>query len=277
MERALLRAARIAPQKQILLAASQECRELWESSCRFLAPAERFICAGRLVPQLATTAAVLHIAQRAPDALVTIVPARCYVMHEQALRWALNAVREELPRVPEGIGTLGMLDMDDPLDEDYLVVARPKFGTGLLPNGFVRRPCPVATRRLRAGGALVASEIVVGYAAALVTPLLERWPGLMWALRDQMRHSGAEYTFNAPWLPEQPSWRVSRYSLWHPLLVPQRIFPVRGSGWSSLKTPRSMQRVLGFLSAAAALEVGRAERPHAQRTKHARLALVRRA
>ena len=274
LERALLRAARIAPQKQILLVASEECRELWEASCRFLTPARKFICAGRQVSQLALAAAVLHIAQRAPDALVTILPARCYVTQDLPLRSSLNAVREEIPRIEEGIVRLGMLDMDDPLDEDYLVVARPKSRPGLLASSFVRHPCPVVTRQLRGSGALVASQIVVGYAAALLTPLLERWLGLMQDLYEQMRGSGAEYTLNAHRQPQQPSWRVSRYSLWHPMLVPQRIFPVRGSGWSSLKSPRSIDRVLGFVSAAAALEVGR---PSATRARHGGLALVRQA
>jgi len=57
---------------------------------------------------------------RLPSAVAVILPARCFVAHEDVVRAALDEALTMLPLVPEGVVTLGMRNIDDGADEDYL-------------------------------------------------------------------------------------------------------------------------------------------------------------
>src|ERR1700677_3867312 len=121
LQRALHRAASIAPTSQILVTALEEYRNSWEPILWCVRPEMRFISDQLTSPLITLAAAILSIAKVAPSSIVTILPARCYVGHEAILRQALREVVSELPHVAEGAATLGMLDIDEGVDEDYLV------------------------------------------------------------------------------------------------------------------------------------------------------------
>jgi hypothetical protein len=81
---------------------------------------------------------------------------RDFVAHESILRRALDYALAELPGLSEGAVTLGMLDREEAIDEDYLLVSRARAGQALRVDGFARKPVPWVARRLRRHGALVA-------------------------------------------------------------------------------------------------------------------------
>jgi len=253
LQRALHRALSIAPATQVLLTADEECRELWESSSWPVRPAKRFIGANRHGAVLTSAAAVLHVAQRSPSAVVIILPARCYVTHEAILRRALLQALVELPRIPEGVVTLGMLDMENSCGEDYLIVEPPAKGEASLVKGVARRPVSLAAPPLRRQGALVASGILIGYAGALTGPLAKHWRGMPRKLRELLVQPAEECEVPLELAQELPC-GLFRSHPWHPAAIPQRVIPVCCSGWSSLKSPQSIEKVLAFISAMVAVQ-----------------------
>lgn len=257
LQRALHRAASIAPASQILLTADEECRELWEASMWLVRPFRRFVGATRHTARLTAAAAALYVAQKSPSALVTILPARCWVAHEASLRRGLAQALEELPGIEERVVTLGMLDLEDPSDENYLTLGRAGAGEAPLVQSLARRPTAVAARQLRRRGALVASDIIIGYAGALAAALARHWPGALCAkLGELVAQSAEECEVPLELLRELP--RGVFYSHpWHPAAVPQRAIAVCRSGWSGLKSPRSIERVLAFVAATAAVQAGK--------------------
>jgi len=142
---ALRRAASIAPASQILVTALEEYRNRWEPILSSVRPEMRFVGDKRTNSVLAMAAAILSIARVSPSNVVTILPARCYLSHEWILREALRQVESELPHVSEGVATLGMIDIDEGVDEDYMMVGRALEGRGLEVRGIARRPTACAT------------------------------------------------------------------------------------------------------------------------------------
>ena len=122
----------------------------------------RFVGENRATSLLTAAAALLAIAQLSPSNMVTILPARCYVAQEWILRAALERALSILPGVKEGVVTLGMMDIDEGVDEDYLAVNRARTGAGFTVLGFARRPTSWAARLLVQQGALFASGIMIG-------------------------------------------------------------------------------------------------------------------
>jgi mannose-1-phosphate guanylyltransferase len=177
-QRALRRAASIVPASQVLLTALEEYRDCWEQAAWFIRPNRRFIGDNRWASHLSSAAAMLSVAARSPSSVVVIMPARCYVADEWILRRAFNQAIAELPGIPEGVVTLGMLDIDDSLDENYLIVSPPRFGRGLNIDGYARRPVAWVARHLKSQGALVASGIMVGYAGVFGEHISKTWLGI---------------------------------------------------------------------------------------------------
>jgi hypothetical protein len=62
-----------------------------------------------------------------------------------------------LPMIPEGAGTLGMIDIEDGIDEDYLVPFDTRVGPGQAVQAMARRPVEWVARHLRRHGAMVAA------------------------------------------------------------------------------------------------------------------------
>lgn len=163
LQTALHRARRIAAAAQIAVTVREENRARWESALWCLRPDRHFVSDTRLTSSLTTAAALLSIAADSAKNVVTILPARCYVANEWLLASALDRLHRILPAIPEGVGTLGMVDIDDAVDEDYLVPREGESG-GSLRLGRNPIACGYVSRPAEKSSAL--AEVVASYISA---------------------------------------------------------------------------------------------------------------
>jgi len=268
LQRALHRAATLVPADHVLITADEQFRDCWEKSFWLVRPAKRFIGLDRRSCALTAAAAVLYAAAQSESAVVVLLPARSYVAHESVLRRAISQALVELPRIPEGIATLGMLDMQEPIDEDYLIVGAPMGGAGLTVRGIARRPIPCVARLLRWRGALVASGIMVGYAKVFADHIARCWPKLERQLHALIGTAGEECQVPDE-LHREIRAGILRSMPWHPAMLPQRVVAVSCSGWSGLKSPQAVAAVTQFLGS---IEYARAAEPIAPQAAVLRLA-----
>ena len=245
LHRALHRAAAIAPSSQTLVTALEEYRDRWEQILWCVRPEKRFIGNKLTSPLLTLAAAILSIARLSPSSMVTILPARCYVGHEWILRRALRQAASEMMHVTEGSATLGMLDIDEGVDEDYMMITRAGTGSGLAANGFARRPTAWVARHLRRQGAVVSSGIMIGRAGVFALHISKHWPGLSQSLTTRVAMAGAaQRECDIPnILQHRMPGSVLKSLRWHPPAFPQRVFTVCDSGWSGLKSPHAVARI----------------------------------
>src|ERR1700720_2663101 len=131
---------------------------------------QRFLLSIRYRP-MTTGAAVLSIVARAPEAWVTILPARCYVADEWTLTIALHRALSERTFLADGIVTLGMVGADTDVDENYLLPGASNGQPTVAIAGLAQRPVECVARHLVRRGALVASDIYIGYASRLALQL----------------------------------------------------------------------------------------------------------
>jgi hypothetical protein len=250
LHQALHRAASIAPASQILVTALEEYRDRWEPILWCVRPAMRFVSDKRTNSLLSSAAALLSIARISPSSIVTILPARCYVAHEWILRQALRQAVCELPYVPEGAATLGMLDIAEGVDEDYMVVSRARTGRGLTAYGIARRPTAWVARHLLRQGAVVSSGVMVGYAGVFAAHISKHWPEISQRLTTLVTLAGAaqrECKISNGLQHREPGSALKPLR-WHPLAFPQRVFTVCESGWSGLKSPHAVARIAEFVA-----------------------------
>jgi hypothetical protein len=247
----------MAPSSQVLISAFEEYRNLWEPAVWGIRPEKRFICEGASGLQLSVAAAILAVAARSTSDIITILPARCHVAHESILRRALNFAVAELPGIPEGAVTLGMLDPEEAVDEDYLLVGRPRIGRALRVDGFARKPVPWVARRLREHGALVASGILIGYAGVFAAHVSKHWPGVSKRLAQRIAVAtarGEECKIPSVASKGDPS-ALPESLRWRPSAFRQRVIGVCHSGWSGLKSPQAVARMIEFLCSSAEAEM----------------------
>lgn len=243
LQKALHRARQLAPTAQIAVTVREEDRERWEPALWFIPPERRFVSDSRLAASLTIAAALSSIAADSVSNVVTILPARCYVANEWVLSAALDRLHKTLPGIPEGVGTLGMVDIDEGVDEDYLVPCGTQVGPGLVVQGMAHRPVGWVARHLRRHGAMVASGILAGYAGAFAAHVSRHRPGLTKALIKMMRAgAGGENAMNADMCRGVP--RIVMRSLrWWPPTFSQRAFRVHRCGFRGLHTARAVARV----------------------------------
>jgi mannose-1-phosphate guanylyltransferase len=250
LQRALQMATSLTVASRVLLTAMQEHRDRWEPHAWFVRSSLRFTSHASGSAPLALATAILRVAEQSPSCTVVVLPARSYVAHQSVLREAIVQAVSSLPRVPEGIASLGMLDIEDAFDEDYLVVQRASSGPGLMVSGIARRPTSWVARHLRRKGAVVSSGILVGYAGALAAHISKYWPGLAAKLIRLSREASASNCECA--VPSAEALRVqpiaSNALRWDPPILPQRVFPVNQCGWSGLRSPHEVIRIAEFLN-----------------------------
>jgi hypothetical protein len=243
LQKALHRAMQIAPLAQIAVTVREEDRRLWEPVAWCVRPERRFVSDSRISAPLTMAAALLSIAADSASNVVTILPARCYVEHEWILSDALDRLREKLPGIPEGVATLGMLDIDDGVDEDYLVPFQANDGPGSRVRAMARRPLGWVSQHLRLHGAMVASGILTGYAGAFAAHISSHRSGLEKALAKVIRAAaGGENRLGAPACRGVPG-SVLRSLRWWPPSFPQRVFRVHRCGFRGLHTARAVARI----------------------------------
>jgi hypothetical protein len=253
LQRAMRRAARMAPPSQVMITALDEYREYWEPSVWYVRPENRFVGENRATSSLTAAAALLSIARLSPSNVVTILPARCYLAQELIMRAALDRALSILPGVREGVVTLGMVDIDEGIDEDDLAVSRATTGVGFTVLGIARRPTSWTARLLVQQGAMIASGIMIGYAGAFAAHISKHWPGLTQTLA-KLTAAAAGSECEVPMDLERGVPRLAMKSLrWNPPMFPQRAIPVMGSGWSGLRSQRAVGRVTTYSSIATTL------------------------
>ena len=244
LQRALHRAKRIAPSAQIVVTVREENRERWEPALWFIRPEHRFVSDSGVTAPLTTAAALLSIAADSLANVVTVLPARCYVANESILVAALNQLQAILPRIPEGAGTLGMIDIEDGIDEDYLVPFDTSVGPGQAVRAMARRPVEWVARHLRRHGAMVASGILTGYARVFAMHATRHWPpGFTRSLTKVMQGAAnGEKRLYADRYRDMTRSMLRSLRWWLPTL-PQRALRVHRCGFRGLKTARAAIRI----------------------------------
>jgi mannose-1-phosphate guanylyltransferase len=243
LQKALRRARLLAPATQIVVTVREENRPSWEPALWQIRPERRFVSHARATAALAPFAALLSIAADSVSNVVTILPARCLVADERLLCAALNHLQTTLPRIPEGVGTLGMIDIDDGIDEDYLLPGESRMGPGSAVQAMARRPAAWIAQHLRQHGAMVASGILTGYAGFFARHIAKYWPGYLKPLKKVMRIApSGENSFCANVDRELPRSVPRPLRLWPPTF-PQRAIRVHHCGWRGLHTARAVARI----------------------------------
>jgi len=243
LQKALHRARHIAPAAQIAVTVREENRGRWETALWCIRPERLFVSDTRTMSSLTTAAALLSIAAESASNVVTILPARCYVANEWILSCALDTLRKMLPGIPEGVGTLGMIDIDLAVDEDYLVPSEAEAAPGLAVLGMAHRPVAWVAQHLRQQGAMVASGILTGYAGVFAAHIYRRWPELAHTLANLTEAAArGEKRLHAQMYGDVPS-SVLRSLMWSAPIFPQRALPVFRCGWRGLHTARAVSRV----------------------------------
>jgi mannose-1-phosphate guanylyltransferase len=251
LQRALVRAKRIAPASQIMVTVLEEYREFWEPSVWFVRPEHRFVCEGRAESALTVAAAVLKIADESPSHVVVIAPGGVQVLRESVLAAALDRALSALPSTREGAITLAMIDVEGGIDEDYLVLDRPSFLPGVRVLGIARRPNTWIAHHLRQQGAMIASGIMIGYAGVFAAHISRQWPGLTRKL-NQAAHAATAASAECE-LSMRLSRDIAKPTLaslrWHAPTLKQRALCVEGCGWSGLRSARAVARTHDYFAA----------------------------
>jgi mannose-1-phosphate guanylyltransferase len=243
LQKALHRAVRVSRAARVLVTTAEIHRSYWQGALWYVPPKHRFVSARPGWSALSTASAVLWIAARDPSAVVTILPARCYVADEWALTVALHRALYERPWIDDDVVTLGMAAVEPAIDEDYLIV-RASDGR---PTGTV----PVAPGELRVAkaiegsGAFIASGIYIGYAGTLAVLLYEHWPTLTHKLLRQLagsRNGAGEW--HVPSQLAREALREAPQQFWdHPPWAAEQVFRVKPCGWSGLRSTRAIARI----------------------------------
>jgi mannose-1-phosphate guanylyltransferase len=245
LQKALHRAGRISHATRVVLTVAEAHRSRWQQALWFTRPEHRYVSEFPGWSSVTTAAAVLSIAARAPDALVTILPARCYVADEWTLTIALHRALSERTFLADGIVTLGMVGADTDVDENYLLLgASNRRATDAVP-GIAQRPAECVAQHLVRRGALVASDIYIGYASRLALQLSQYWTPLTRKLLEHLTNSTSPGIENRipPSLAREVLRVAPRMASDRPPWIPLRTLRVAQCGWSGLRSPRAIQRV----------------------------------
>jgi hypothetical protein len=217
----------------------------WQGALWCVRSEHRFVSECPGWSALTTASAVLWIAARAPSALVTILPARCYVADEWTLAVALHRALYELPLAVDDVVTLGMTTTESVIDEDSLTgcasVGRPT-GTVPVPRSDPRSSSAEGPAQR---GAFIASGIYIGYAGTLAMQLYKYWPTLTHELLRQLAGPlarGGERRV-PPSLAREALLAAPRQYWDRPPWVPRLVFGVNPCGWSGLRSTRAIERI----------------------------------
>jgi mannose-1-phosphate guanylyltransferase len=246
LQKALHRAGRISNAAHVMVTAAEVHRSHWQDALWFMRADHRFVSESPGWSLLTTAAAVLSIAARAPTALITILPARCYVADEWTLTVAIDRALSERSILADGIATLGMVSAEFGVDEDYLVLSAPDGRPTDAVAFTSKRPGEWLSQNLVRRGAVVASGIYLGYARSLASMLYKYWPALTRRILRHLRQSVVRSVENRipPALAQGELRAVSRPFWDHPAWMPLRALRVANCGWSSLCSVRAIERIV---------------------------------
>jgi mannose-1-phosphate guanylyltransferase len=247
LQKALHRAGRITHATRVVVTVAEAHRSRWQRALWFTRPEHRYVSEFPGWSSATTAAAVLSIAARTPDALVTILPARCYVADEWTLTIALHRALSERTFLADGIVTLGMVGADTDVDENYLPGASNGQPTVAV-AGLAQRPVECVARHLVRRGALVASDIYIGYASRLALQLSKYWTAAAHKLLEHSADSTTSGIENRipPSLAREVLRVAPRMSWDRPPWIPLRTLRVAHCGWSGLRSSRAIERIVAL-------------------------------
>jgi mannose-1-phosphate guanylyltransferase len=247
LQKALHRAGRISHATRVVVTVAEAHRPRWQQALWFTRPEHRYVSEFPGWSSLTTAAAVLSIATRAPTALITILPARCYVADEWTLTIALHRALSERTFPVDSILTLGMVGADTDVDENYLLLGASNGRPTVEVSGIARRPVEWVARHLVRQGALAASDIYIGRASTLALLLSKYWPAVTQKLLEHLTSSITPGVENhiPPSLAREALHAARRMSPdRHPPSIPLRVLRVAHCGWSGLHSPRAIERLV---------------------------------
>jgi mannose-1-phosphate guanylyltransferase len=246
LQKALHRAGRISHATRTVATVAEAHRSRWQQALWFTRPEHRYVSEFPGWSSVTTAAAVLSIAARAPDALVTILPARCYVADEWTLTLALHRALSERTILADGIVTLGMVGADTDVDENYLLPGASKGQPTVAVSGIAQRPMESVARNLVRQGALIASDIYIGHASTLALLLSKYWTAATHTLLEHLTSSTTPGVENRipPSLAREALRVAPRMSRDRPPWIPLRALRVAHCGWSGLRSPRAIERIV---------------------------------
>jgi mannose-1-phosphate guanylyltransferase len=246
LQKALHRAGRLAHARRVVVTIAEAHRSRWQQALWFTRPEHRYVSEFPGWSSVTTAAALLSIAARAPDALVTILPARCYVADEWTLTIALHRAMSERTFLEDGIVTLGMVGADTDVDENYLLPGASNGRPTVAVRGIAQRPVECVARQLVRRGALVASDIYIGYASRLALQLSKYWTAVTHKLLEHLTNSTTPGTENRiPLSLAREVLRVAPRRSWdRPPWIPLHTLRVAHCGWSGLRSPRAIEGIV---------------------------------
>jgi mannose-1-phosphate guanylyltransferase len=243
LQKALHRAVRISDAARVMVTAAEAHRSHWQRALWFMRPEHRFVSESPGWSLLTTAAAVLSIAARTPTALITLLPARCYVADEWTLTLALHRALSERRLLSEGILTLGIIGLG--IDEDYLVLKAPDDRPTVTVAYTAQRPMDWVARDFVRRGAVVATGIYIASASALATLLYRYWPTLTQKILRHLKqsHVSGEENRIAPALAQEALRAASRPFWDRPPWLSLRALRVANCGWSSLSSAEAIEGI----------------------------------
>jgi mannose-1-phosphate guanylyltransferase len=246
LQKALHRAGRISHATRVIVTAAEAHRSHWQQALWFTRPEHRYVSEFPGWSSLTTAAVVLSIAARAPDALVTILPARCYVADEWTLTIALHRALSERTVLADSIVTLGMVGGDTDVDENYLLLSASSGRPTVAVSGIARQPAERGAPHLVRQGALVASDIYIGHASTLALLLSKYWTAATHELLEHLTSSITPGVENRipPSLALEALHVAPRMSWDRRPRIPLRALRVAYCGWSGLRSPRAIERIV---------------------------------
>jgi hypothetical protein len=136
-----------------------------------------------------------------------------------------------------------MIDIDDGIDEDYLVPCGTKLGLVVAVQGMARQPAAWVAKHLRQHGAMVASGILMGYAGRFAAHICRRRPTIVKALAEVLCEAAGGENRLSEDAHREVSRSVRRSLRWWPPTLPLRAVPVYRCGWKGLHTVRAVARI----------------------------------
>jgi mannose-1-phosphate guanylyltransferase len=243
LQKALHRAVRISHPARVMVTAAEAHRLHWQRALWFMRAEHRFLSESPGGSLLTTAAAVLSIAARTPTALITILPARCYVADEWTLTLALHRALSERRFLSVGILTLGIVGLG--VDEDYLVLRAPDDRPTVAVAYTAQRPMEWVARDIVRRGAVVATGIYIASASTLASLFYKYWPVLTHRILRHLKQSHVPGVEN-PIAPAvaQEALRAASRPFWDrsPWLT-LRALRVAHCGWSSLNSTQAIERI----------------------------------
>lgn len=234
------RANRVVSSNRILTVVAAEHREHWEPLFdasgleAIVQPHNRGTAAGVLLP-------LLHVLDRAPDAVVTLLPSDHYVRHEGILQRSLEQAVEAARGPDEALVLLGIEPEAPDTEYGWIVPGEPVRRGVRRVVRFAEKPCARDAIALHADGALWNSFMMVGRARTVLRLFARTLPGLLRDMRNAFDRGerGIEAVYET--LVARDFSRDVLTSSTEKL----RVLEVSSCGWTDLGTPQRLHAFLG--------------------------------